>query len=184
MALLVFRAIAGPALVVAAIAGAPGIVLAGILVLGFVSDVFDGVIARRLGIATEGLRSADSVIDTIFYISAVIALVIHAPGVIGANTTGIAIVIILEVARQVLERIKYGRMAAYHMWTAKAWGVALAIGFSEAFITGAPGPLFRIAIIVGIIADLEGFAGSLILSSWHHDVPSLWHAITIEKSRD
>jgi phosphatidylglycerophosphate synthase len=183
-ALVVFRAIAGPVLVVAAIARGPGLLLATILVLAFLSDVFDGIIARRIGVATERLRSADSIVDTFFYISAVIALWLYAPNVILANTTGILVIIVLEVARQVLERIKYGRMAAYHFWSAKAWGVVLAFGFTEAFLTGAPGPLFRIAIMVGIVADLEGFAASLILSKWHHDIPHIWKAIAIEKAEE
>jgi len=182
VALVVFRAIAGPLLLFGAIQRASGYALAGILVLAFLSDVFDGIIARRLGVATEGLRSADSIVDTFFYICAVIALWLYAPGVILANTTGILVLVILEIARQVLERIKYGRMAAYHFWSAKAWGVMLAFGFTEAFLTGEPGPLFQIAIIVGIVADIEGFAASMILSKWHHDIPHIWKAVSIQKS--
>lgn len=181
-ALVVFRAIAGPLLVSAAILRAPGVLLAAILVLAFLSDVFDGIIARRLGVATERLRSADSIVDTFFYIAAVIALWLYAPSVLIANTTGILIIVVLEVARQALERIKYGRMAAYHFWSAKAWGVMLALGFIEAFLTGAPGPLFRIAIIVGIVADVEGFVASLILSRWHHDIPHIWKAVAIDRA--
>jgi Phosphatidylglycerophosphate synthase len=182
VALVFFRAIAGPVLVVGAIARAPGSFLAGILVLAFLSDVFDGIIARRLGLATEGLRSADSIVDTFFYIAAAISLWLYAPGVILANTTGILVIVILEVARQLLERMKYGRMAAYHFWSAKAWGVMLAFGFTEAFLTGAPGPLFRAAIIVGIAADIEGLSASMILTRWHHDMPHIWKAVAIQKS--
>jgi phosphatidylglycerophosphate synthase len=181
VALLVSRAIAGPVLVVAAIARASGPFLAGILVLAFLSDVFDGIIARRLGVATEGLRSADSIVDTFFYIAAVIALWVYAPGAILANTTGILVIVILEMARQLLERVKYGRMAAYHFWSAKAWGVMLAFGFAEAFITGAPGPFFRFAVIAGIVADIEGFVASMLLSKWHHDIPHIWRAVEIER---
>ena len=182
VALVVFRAIAGPLLLAGAAARMPGYVLASILVLAFLSDVFDGIIARRLGVATEKLRSVDSIVDTFFYIAAVIALWLFAPNVIIANTTGILIIVVLEAARQLLERMKYGRMAAYHFWSAKAWGVMLAFGFTEAFLTGEPGPLFRIAIIVGIVADVEGFVASLILSKWHHDIPHIWRALEIQKS--
>jgi hypothetical protein len=58
----------------------------------------------------------------------------------------------------------------------------LAFGFTEAFLTGEPGPLFQIAIIVGIVADIEGFAASMILSKWHHDIPHIWKAVSIQKS--
>lgn len=182
VALVVFRAIAGPVLVAASIARMSGVFLATILVLAFLSDVFDGIIARKLGVATDGLRLADSVVDTVFYIAAVIALWLYAPNVLISHATGILVIIVLEIARQVLERIKYGRMAAYHFWSAKAWGVMLAFGFTEAFLTGAPGPLFQTAIIVGIVADVEGFIASLILSKWHHDLPHIGKAIAIERA--
>ncbi len=181
IALIVLRAGAAPALILAELLGAPGIVLAGIVVLAFISDVFDGVIARLLGTVTDVLRGADSLVDTIFYIAAVIALILRSPGVIFANATGIAIVVGLEAVRQVIERIKYGRMAAYHMWSAKLWGITLLLGFLEAFLTGRPGPLFTIAVAMGIVTDIEGLAATLVLSRWHHDVPTIWHAIRIER---
>jgi phosphatidylglycerophosphate synthase len=40
------------------------------LLLAVFSDYFDGVIARRLGIATPNLRRLDSLADSVFYISA------------------------------------------------------------------------------------------------------------------
>jgi CDP-diacylglycerol--glycerol-3-phosphate 3-phosphatidyltransferase len=162
--------------------GAAGIVLAGIVAVAFVSDVFDGVIARLAGSATDALRSADSIVDTIFYVAAVIALTLRSPAVISANAPGIAIVLGLEVIRQVIERKKYGRMAAYHMWSAKLWGITLLLGFLEAFTTGRPGLLFSIAVYVGILTDIEGLAASLVLSRWHHDVPTILHAIRLERA--
>lgn len=38
----------------------------------FLSDVFEGVIARRLGIATPGLRRLDSAADTLFFVAVAI----------------------------------------------------------------------------------------------------------------
>jgi phosphatidylglycerophosphate synthase len=181
-ALLVLRAVAAPAVLGAEAAGAPGIILAAIVAVAFVSDVFDGIIARRLGVATDSLRSADSIVDTLFYVCAVIALFLRAPAVIDANRVGIAIIVALEVTRQLVERLKFGKMAAYHMWSAKLWGITLFLGFSEVFVKRATGPLFELAIVVGIIADIEGLAASILLSQWHRDVPTLVHAARIEKA--
>ena len=49
--LIAFRAACAPALFVLACFDFPGPVLAGVLVAAFVSDVFDGVLARRTGTA-------------------------------------------------------------------------------------------------------------------------------------
>jgi phosphatidylglycerophosphate synthase len=36
---------------------------------GFLSDVFDGILARRLGVATATLRRLDSAADVVFYLA-------------------------------------------------------------------------------------------------------------------
>jgi phosphatidylglycerophosphate synthase len=176
------RALCGPALLVLATAGAPGSGLAALITLAFLSDVFDGIIARRLGVASERLRRADTMVDTAFYVCATVALIVRAPTVLQAHMAGIATVVALELARWAVDRVRYGRMAAYHMWSAKAWGITLWLGFCEALVTGRPGPLFQAAVVTGILADAEGLAASLVLSSWRHDVPTLWHALRIERS--
>ena len=47
---------------------------AAVLVLGFTSDVYDGIVARRFGVATAGLRRLDSGVDTVFYLAAAFCL--------------------------------------------------------------------------------------------------------------
>jgi phosphatidylglycerophosphate synthase len=43
------------------------------LATAFLSDVFDGIAARRLGVATTALRRLDSAADTVFYVAAAYA---------------------------------------------------------------------------------------------------------------
>ena len=50
------------------------------MVAAFLSDVLDGVIARRTGTATPALRYADTIVDTIFYVAAAVALGVAVPG--------------------------------------------------------------------------------------------------------
>jgi CDP-diacylglycerol--glycerol-3-phosphate 3-phosphatidyltransferase len=176
------RAVAGPLLLACAFAGSGGAVLAALVFVAFVTDVFDGIVARRLGIATETLRRADTVADASFYVCATATLLLRFPEAVRAHVVGIGALVLLELARLALERAKYGRIAAYHMWSAKAWGIALWLGFSEVFLTGRAGALFESAIVVGILADLEGLAASVLLTKWRHDVPTLWHALEIERA--
>jgi len=182
--LVAFRACCAPALLVLERVGASGRVLAGVVFLAFVSDVFDGIVARRLGVATEKLRRADSIVDAFFYLAALAVLILRAPQAALAGMWGIACLLLLEALRLLVERRKFGRMAAYHMWSAKAWGIALWLGFSEAFITGRAGPFFWSAIVIGVLADLEGLAASCILSSRQHDIPSIWHAVRLQRKRE
>ena len=67
------------------------------------------------------------------------------------------------------------------MWSTKVWGISLWLGFCEAFLTGRSGSFFDAALIVGMVAEVEALGASVVLSAWRHDVPTLWHAIRIER---
>lgn len=181
-ALIVIRAICAPMLLVAAAAGWRPVALAALVSVAFVSDIFDGIIARRLGVATELLRRADTIVDTVFYACAVLALLLQAPSVVRAHRVGLCAIVLLELVRLVVERLRYGRLASYHMWSAKAWGVTLWLGFCEAFLTGQPGPFMQAAVLMGIVADGEGLAASLVLSTWQHDIGTFWKALQVERA--
>jgi phosphatidylglycerophosphate synthase len=151
------------------------------LTLAFLSDVFDGIIARRLGIATPALRRLDSIADSVFYIAAIYAVWVVHPEAIHAHLTLLGILAALELARYLLDFAKFRREAAYHMWSSKLWGVALFIGFVAVLGTGETGWPVLLATIPGIVADLEGLLISCALPMWRNDVPTLLHAWRIRR---
>jgi len=148
------------------------------LVAAFLSDVLDGVIARRLGVATPNLRRLDSIADSIFYLAAVIAASHLYPAAITERWAPLCLLAALEAGRYAFDFIKFRREASYHMWSSKLWGIALFIGFAALLVEGADGLLVSVAIYVGIIADLEGLAISAVLREWKSDVPTLFHAVS------
>lgn len=152
------------------------------IVVATLTDIFDGVTARRLGVATERLRRADSWVDTAFYLGVLAAVVILFPQVLRLHAVGLVMLLGMEVGRAGFETWKFGRPASYHMWSAKAWGVALAVGLSALFWTSETGWPVGVAIWLGVATDLEGVAASVVLSRSHLDVPSLAHAVRIERS--
>ena len=161
----------------------PGVVLAGVLVAAFASDVFDGVLARRQGTATPQLRLADTIVDTIFYVAAAIALKIAVPGAYRGLWLPLVLLIVVHVSRWTFELTKYGRIASYHMWSARFLGVLLVAALGSAFATGQPTVLLACAMWVGIANEIEGFAASAILPAWTSDVPSLVHAYKLASLR-
>lgn len=146
------------------------------LSLAFLSDWFDGVLARRLGVATEKLRRFDSIADTAFYLAALGAALLLRPELLPQTRYYLLVLLMLEASRYALDFGKFGREASYHMWSAKLWGVTLFAAFFAVLVAGQIGVMVKLALLVGIISDLEGFAISLLLPTWHHDVPSVWHA--------
>lgn len=68
-ALTALRAALAPCMIILAIQKAPGWAFVACLTVAFLSDIYDGVLARRFGVATPALRRFDSITDDIFYLS-------------------------------------------------------------------------------------------------------------------
>jgi phosphatidylglycerophosphate synthase len=175
--LMAFRVACGAVLFVLACFAFPGPLLAGVLAAGFLSDLIDGRLARRMGLATPALRYADTLVDTAFYVAAAAALAIAVPGAFDGTGVLLVTLVTLHVSRATFEVTKYGRIASYHMWSAKALGVLLAVAIAASFVTGRPNVLLTFAFWLAIANELEGFAASVILPAWRADVPSLAHAM-------
>jgi phosphatidylglycerophosphate synthase len=175
--LILFRAICAPAIFALACFGYSGRALACVLLAAFVSDVLDGAIARRTGTATPGLRYADTVVDTVFYVAAAAALAVAVPGAFDDLWAPLVALVIVHVSRATFELTKYGRIASYHMWSSKALGVLLVVAMTWGFVTGQPNALLACALWLGIANELEGFATSAMLPHWQADVPSIVHAL-------
>ena len=148
---------------------------------GFLSDVYDGILARRWRTETAALRIADSVADTVFYLC-VLSAVIERHWPVLRDRLGLLIALLaLEAARYVFDWIKFRRMASYHSYASKAWGALMAAAtiallcFDRAFW------MVTLALIAGIVCDLEGLAMSALLPQWTYNVKTLRRALTIRR---
>jgi CDP-diacylglycerol--glycerol-3-phosphate 3-phosphatidyltransferase len=174
--LIAFRAACAPTIFVLACFGFPGPLLAAVLLAAFVSDIFDGVVARRMGLATAGLRQADTLVDTAFYVAAAVALYVAVPRVFSGATVPLTLLIVTHVSRTTFELTKYGRIASYHMWSSKALGAVMVAAMTVVFLTGRPSVLVMVTLWFAVLNELEGFMASVILPTWIADVPSALHA--------
>jgi CDP-diacylglycerol--glycerol-3-phosphate 3-phosphatidyltransferase len=179
LGLTALRAVLGPVVLYLAWYRPEAALFAICLVSALLSDIFDGMIARRLGVATAGLRRLDSVADSIFYVAATLAAWHLHPAILSNHLCSLAILAALELLRYAVDFYKFKREASYHLWSSKLWGLALFGGFMSLLAWQQDGVWVLLAIWMGILADLEGLAISLILTHWQHDVPTLWHALGI-----
>jgi CDP-diacylglycerol--glycerol-3-phosphate 3-phosphatidyltransferase len=148
-----------------------------VLAAGFLSDMVDGRLARRMGMATPSLRYADTLVDTVFYLAAAGALAVAVPGAFEGTGMLLVAFITVHVSRATFEVTKYGRIASYHMWSAKALGVVLAAAIGYGLATGRPNLILTAAMWLAMANELEGFAASAVLPGWRADVPSIVHAV-------
>lgn len=182
VSLTALRGTLAPVLLVIAYRGGSHAAFGLCLVAAFLSDVFDGIVARRLGIATPGLRRLDSAVDTLFYLSALYCVWRLHPQAIVSRGTSLIVLATLEAARYGFDWLKFRREASYHMWSSKLWGIALFIAFFNLLALGSNNAATSIAIYLGIMADLEGLAISVVLDRWQADVPTLVHGYSRRSS--
>jgi phosphatidylglycerophosphate synthase len=155
----------------------------GCLIVAFLSDVFDGILARRFKVATPALRRLDSVADSAFYLAALLVAWHLYPSALRQHRTALTVLAGLEILRYAVDFVKFRREAAYHMWSSKLWGICLFVGFFALLALGVDGWPVAVAIYVGILVDIEGFAVSLLLREWKSDVPSVVHARRLRHRR-
>jgi CDP-diacylglycerol--glycerol-3-phosphate 3-phosphatidyltransferase len=182
LALVILRLCLAPVLLATALLHPNRTVFAVCLLGALLSDYFDGVIARRLGVATAELRRLDSITDTIFYVCALIAALVTAYAQVRPYFPALIVLLLIEALRYVYDIRKFGKEASYHMWSSKLWGLLLFIGMGSLLVIHRGGWPVALAIFWGIAADLEGLAISMTLRKWQADVPTLWHARRLAKA--
>ena len=180
--LVAFRLFLGPLLVLASSrASGPEPWLGLLFLTGPLSDIFDGVLARRFGTATSALRISDTIVDIIFYLFVLIAVIMINGPAIRHRIWLIAAVIIIEAARLLLDLTKFGRIASYHSYSAKLFGLLLMLSVGWLFSSKQDIWLLTASLVWGILSELEGLAFSILLPEWIHDVKTLARALELRR---
>ncbi|BAY84343.1 CDP-diacylglycerol--glycerol-3-phosphate 3-phosphatidyltransferase [Calothrix parasitica NIES-267] len=150
-------------------------------VIAVLSDIFDGIIARRLKVSTTQLRQTDSWADICLYLCVAISIWLVYPQVIINFRLPLLSAIAIQLILFAISLIKFQKFPSFHTYTAKAWGLTLLIatlglfGFSYANTLWLP-------IIFCWINSLEEIAMTLLLPIWQCDVLSIFHAVELRKA--
>ncbi len=150
-------------------------------VLAFLSDILDGIIARRLGVSTAKLRQADSWADVCLFSSIFISAWLGYQDILMAYPAPLLMVVVAQLIWWVVNLVKYGKPASYHTYSAKLWGITLFIAIISFFGFDYAGITLWLTCIVGTIHSLEEILMTLILPVWTHDVLSIFHAFKLRE---
>jgi hypothetical protein len=82
-----------------------------------------------------------------------------------------------------IDYLKFHREAAYHLWSAKAWGLILGAAVIALLGFNTAGWLLSAALIVGILCDCEGLLISCLLYECVEDVPHLFRALRLRRDQ-
>jgi CDP-diacylglycerol--glycerol-3-phosphate 3-phosphatidyltransferase len=169
-----------PLLLLDALDGQTSVAFLGGYIVAVLSDIFDGIIARRLGVSTVELRQADSWADISLYLCIAISTWLVHPTVILAFQIPLLTAISFQLTLFATSLIKFGKFPSFHTYTAKAWGVTLVIAVVGLFGFGLTVALWG-AIGLCLINSVEEIVITLVLPEWTHDVLSLAHALKLKE---
>jgi len=154
-----------------------------LIVTGLLSDIFDGIIARKLNISTQKLRRMDSTVDQFFWLCVIAGAYLISPTFFKDNLVLIIIMLTLEAACYLLSFIKFKKEVATHAISSKIWTLILFATLIQVIATGNSIILFYTCFYMGLATRLEIIFILLILKEWANDVPTVYHAILIKKGR-
>lgn len=177
-ALILFRLFVSPVMVWIAYnhSVVAGPVLAVLLVAGILSDVFDGIIARRLNISTDGLRKWDSNVDVVFLVCSIIAAWLYQPEVVADKAAYIWSIVGFELLMYVVCLIRFRKLPANHAYSAKLFAVWICISLTLLFATGNWAIVFFIMYGFGVLSYLDNLLILLLLKEYKVDTKGFWKA--------
>ncbi|MCD0455088.1 CDP-alcohol phosphatidyltransferase family protein [Chryseobacterium sp. LC2016-27] len=154
-----------------------------LMFIGLLTDIFDGIIARKVGVSSEKLRRLDSQIDLIFWLSLGFATYFFNSELIKKEWIGIAVIFMMEALCYIISWSKFGKETCTHAWLSKLWGLSLLIAFTYLIGFQKAGWALHLTIILGIISHIDVILIILILPKWQYDVPSFYHAWQIRQGK-
>jgi len=151
--------------------------------IGLLTDIFDGIIARKLAISTQNLRRLDSSIDQIFFVSVLYATFLQCPDFFKTNSLQLLILVGFEALTYLVCFLKFKKEIATHAIASKIWTLILFSTLIQIMATCNSSVLFQICFYTGVLTRLEIVGIILLLRNWTNDVPSIYHAWLLRKGK-
>jgi CDP-diacylglycerol--glycerol-3-phosphate 3-phosphatidyltransferase len=160
-----------------------GVLIVTLMYLGLLTDIFDGIIARKVGVSSEKLRRLDSQTDLIFWLSLGFASYFLNPELIQSEWKGIFLIFVMEALCYLISFMKFGKETCTHAFLSKMWGLSLLIVFTYLIGFQQAGWSFYLAVGLGCISHIDVILIVLLLPKWQYDVPSSYHAWNIRNGK-
>ena len=171
--LTTLRLLLGPIALACAFAGVTRFVYLPILTAATLSDIFDGILARKFGVATPALRRYDSITDIIYYLFILAVTWILCKPVIAGNVWLIALILLSEAGCISICLIRFGKFPATHSYLAKFYGLCLLAAFIALLAFNAGSWVVIALAVVALVTNAEIIAMHLIAKSPPVDVPGI-----------
>ncbi|GGG61002.1 hypothetical protein GCM10007332_23560 [Epilithonimonas arachidiradicis] len=150
---------------------------------GLLTDIFDGIIARKVGVSSEKLRRLDSQTDLVFWLAIGFSTYWLNSEIIKDHWKSISLIFGMEALCYIISFWKFGKETCTHAWLSKFWGLSLLLAFTFLIGFSTANWAFYLCLILGLISHIDVILIILILPIWQFDVPSSYHAWKIRQGK-
>jgi CDP-diacylglycerol--glycerol-3-phosphate 3-phosphatidyltransferase len=150
------------------------------LCFSLVTDVLDGFLARWLKQTTEFGAKLDSRADFATVLSLPICVWWLRPDVVRDEAPYVCVALAGYLVPVAAGLLKYKRLTSYHTWAGKVAAVILGPGVVLLLATEL-NRAFQFVAVVAFLAGMEELAITSLLREWRANVPSLWHALQMNR---
>ena len=148
--------------------------------LGLASDVLDGVIARRLGQATDFGARLDQWADFALWASLPPSAFWLWPQIIAREAPYVVLALACMLLPTAIAYTKYRAVPGYHTWSVKLGSVGMGISVPLLLLFDVVWP-FRVAALFQLVCAIDELGITCLLAECRHDVPSVIHALRLRR---
>lgn len=180
-ALTFYRLVASLALLYCIITHQPQI-FKWLLAISLFTDAIDGTLARKFHVSSVMGAQIDSIADDLTILMAIIAQFVFKPGFVREESLWFIVLITLYLLQTLMAVIRYGKISAFHTYSAKIaavlQGIFLVLLF---FLPHPPTLLFYFAAIFTALEIVEEMILVVLLPQWRTNVKGLYWIIQEKK---
>ena len=145
-----------------------------LLLLSFLTDMIDGIIARALKIVSEQGAKLDSYGDLLTYLVAIVGVFRFEWDFVRENFISVLLVAGLYFLQLLFAFWRYGKPSSFHTYLTKAAAIALGTFIMVLFVFGFQAWLFYTTVVLAILDAAEEIIITIIFPEWKTDVKGLY----------
>jgi phosphatidylglycerophosphate synthase len=145
-----------------------------LLIAALASDLADGLVARMFHLGTRFGALFDSVADVLTLSVATYGIWIFHREVLRDHPVACGAVIGGGLMVCIAALLRYGRIASFHTYVAKATAYVLGFFLATLFLFGFVPWLFAATVALSVLGSIEELALIWYLPRWRTDVRGLW----------
>jgi CDP-diacylglycerol--glycerol-3-phosphate 3-phosphatidyltransferase len=146
------------------------------LLISYLTDAIDGLLARKLKITSARGSQLDSIGDQVTLLIGLIGLFYFEKAFIIKNLILILVVFVPYILQMIIAYIKYGKATAFHTYLAKTSAVLQGVFIIWSLFFSPAYSLFYIMIGVGLLETFEEVTLIFMYDNWASDVKGVYWA--------